>query len=249
MEHYYGIGRKLRHIPLSIKPASLHESRPAPPAPDVATPAPAVPTNLPRAPQGRAAAEPTASHAAPAVATIEAPPQPKTMEPPPACEPLELPPQPEEIDLPLRSEAPQGVFISQALPRYAQEQTTPSTALNLAWMKFKAGTDEPENWCDPLEVDLTHEHFVDLEGVYVVWHHDQNPVLLVGQGEIRKAIRAMRDNRQLIDIARESKLFVTWADVPSSLRNGVERYLIEMLSPRNYLSMPSADPIEVNLPR
>ena len=49
-------------------------------------------------------------------------------------------------------------------------------------------------------------------------------------------------------IASESPVFASWAQVQRGLRNGVERYLIEMLSPQIVTDIPDVDSIEVNLP-
>jgi len=52
----------------------------------------------------------------------------------------------------------------------------------LEWDKCKTGT-----WCILSELDLDHEHFDDMEGVYAIWYGEESAVALrVGQGYIIK---------------------------------------------------------------
>ena len=37
--------------------------------------------------------------------------------------------------------------------------------------KFAAGT-----WCILLQSDFEHKHFYEMEGVYVIWYGDPNPL-------------------------------------------------------------------------
>ncbi|MGB6377718.1 MAG: hypothetical protein WBG24_13445 [Syntrophobacteria bacterium] len=54
----------------------------------------------------------------------------------------------------------------------------------LEWNKCKAGT-----WCIIAELDLDHEHFDDMEGVYVIWYGEESAVTLrVGQGYIKDCL-------------------------------------------------------------
>lgn len=45
--------------------------------------------------------------------------------------------------------------------------------MHLKWMKCRAAV-----WCMLKEIDLDHEHFRDLGGVYVIWHGGENPAVV-----------------------------------------------------------------------
>ena len=103
-------------------------------------------------------------------------------------------------------------------------------------------------WCPLMTVNLTHQHFQGLGGVYIIWHGGQNPATVyVGQGDIAERIAA---HRQEPDILRflSLGLFVTWARVAAPNRNGIERFLANTLSPKVAFRFPQAVPTAVNLP-
>ena len=114
----------------------------------------------------------------------------------------------------------------------------------IEWEKCKRGT-----WCTLSELDLDHEHFDDMEGVYVIWQGEDNPVALrVGQGYIKHCLAKERDNRDIWAAEQMDELFVTWAEVNPRFRDGVVRYISEALKPELENSSPDAPPIRVNLP-
>ena len=144
------------------------------------------------------------------------------------------------------------VFIPQRVPPSVavgalHHSGTP--AATLEWIKVRRAGAAVESWSNLFALDLFHEHFNGLEGVYVVWHKGRNPVLRVGQGVIRKQLQAMRRCLDLIEVGREFEVFVTWASVGPDRRRGVERYLCEMLSPQILVQHAAVPTIEVNLPR
>jgi hypothetical protein len=115
--------------------------------------------------------------------------------------------------------------------------------IELNWIKC-----EGNEWCDLLLVNLDHPHFNNLEGVYIIWHGGSNPTTLrVGQGVIRDRLSAHRNEDEILDY-REHRLYVTWAKVSTSQRDGVEKYLAEKLNPKIGAHFPDATPIPVNLP-
>lgn len=113
----------------------------------------------------------------------------------------------------------------------------------LNWIKCTGN-----QWCDFFNLNLNHPHFDNLEGIYIIWHGAPNPaVVYVGQGNIRDRILTHR-NEEAITRYRSNGLFVTWAPVASSFRDGVERYLAERWNPLVGRAHPQVMPIQVNSP-
>ena len=74
----------------------------------------------------------------------------------------------------------------------------------LEWNKCKAGT-----WCTLSELDLDYEHFDDMEGVYVTWCGDPNPVALpVGYGYIRNCLANERNDKDVLAYKKD-EIYVT----------------------------------------
>ncbi len=116
--------------------------------------------------------------------------------------------------------------------------------LQLNWIRCG----EQQLWCQLEAVDLTHSHFDNLGGVYIIWHGGTSPATVrVGQGMIRDRLTAHR-NDVAITKYRDQGLFVTWAKVPVDQRDGVERYLADRLQPEVGTVFPGATPVPVNLP-
>jgi hypothetical protein len=230
MEHYYKVPRKLRHIGVS-RPAQAapQEETPAPP-PVAVTPPPAPAIE----PPDLRTAEPEA----------EPPPEPAPAE---ALRDVDLSEEEPSVDV-------EG-FEAQKRPSIhtQQEQQDDSDSgqvrdgkLTVDWIKRKQG--DGQHWCDLYRVPVTHEHFNDVGGVYVIWHNGHNPVLRVGQGYIRTELSTLKLDPRIRAIAAESPVFASWAQVDRKVRDGVERYLIDMLGPQIAAEDPDAKPIEVNLP-
>jgi CheY-like chemotaxis protein len=112
------------------------------------------------------------------------------------------------------------------------------------WEKCKRGT-----WCMLSELDLDHGHFKDMEGVYVIWQGEENPVALrVGQGSLRECLARERNDTALLAYREQHELYVTWAEVNPRFRDGVLRYVSEALKPELENSYPDVPPIRINLP-
>jgi hypothetical protein len=87
-----------------------------------------------------------------------------------------------------------------------------------------------------------------MDGVYVIWHGGQTPkTVYVGQGVIRDRLTAHRTDAR-IQAYSTLTLYVTWAAVDASSRNGAEVYLANRLAPIVGENYPNVAPIEVNLP-
>ena len=113
----------------------------------------------------------------------------------------------------------------------------------LNWIKCSG-----DQWCNFFNLNLNHSHFDNLEGVYIIWHGAPNPeVVYVGQGNIRERIRTHRLEATILRY-RISGLYVTWAPVAATYRDGVERYLIEQWHPLVGDSHLLVAPIEINSP-
>ena len=116
-------------------------------------------------------------------------------------------------------------------------------ALTVVWNKCNGDV-----WCNLIKLNLAHEHFDDMEGVYIIWHGGQNPATVcVGQGFIRDRLAEHRQDPEILAYEQYT-LYATWARVAANQRDGVERYLAETLKPKVGSRFPDVNPIAVNLP-
>jgi len=116
--------------------------------------------------------------------------------------------------------------------------------MQVTWQKCNHG----DHWCSLEYLNL--EKLGDAAGVYIIWH-EGNPsrVVRVGQGKpIGKRLSDHRNDKEILAYSEYGTLRVTWAEVPSSQRDGVERYLGDTLKPLIGSTFPDVDPILVNLP-
>ena len=114
----------------------------------------------------------------------------------------------------------------------------------LEWNKCKAGT-----WCTLSELDLDHEHFDDMEGVYVIWYGKESPVALrVGYGYVRNCLANERNDKEVWAYGQQHELYVTWGKVGRKFCGGVVRYVADALQPELESSSPDVEPIEVSIP-
>lgn len=111
--------------------------------------------------------------------------------------------------------------------------------MQLEWQKCQG-----DAWCPLMTVNLSHIHFNNMEGVYIIWQGD-GPVVRVGQGSIKDRLVDHREDRV---ITAYKNLYVTWASVLAQNRDGVERYLADTLGPVVGDAFPDTIPITVNLP-
>jgi len=115
--------------------------------------------------------------------------------------------------------------------------------MTLTWNKCQGDV-----WCSLNDVDLSHSHFDGMEGVYVIWHGGQNPaVVRIGQGNIRDRLQSHRNDPNIQRYAHLD-IFVTWASVVDSERDGVEAFLAQQLQPLVGDRFPQRRPMSVNLP-
>lgn len=113
----------------------------------------------------------------------------------------------------------------------------------LNWKKRQDG-----KWFKLTDVNLVDPHFIDLEGVYIIWYEGTNQIVVrVGQGEIKERISDHQTDPRIMTY-KSHGLYVTWAMVPPLYRNGIERYLFEKLKPIVGFRYPNVPAIQVNLP-
>ena len=110
--------------------------------------------------------------------------------------------------------------------------------LTLNWMRC-----QNDVWCSFKNLNLDHEHFNNLKGVYIIWFN--NTAVRLGSGIIKDRIS---DHRTNTDISKYSNLKVTWTNVNANQMEGVEKYLADSLNPIVGERFPDRTPIEVNLP-
>ena len=115
--------------------------------------------------------------------------------------------------------------------------------MNVNWNKCQGDT-----WCELNNVNLKHEHFDNMTGVYIIWHGGNNPqTVRVGQGFIKDRIESHRSDSEVQAYA-DLGLYVTWAYVQENYLDGVEVFLAQNLNPLVGERFPDAPPIPVNLP-
>ena len=115
--------------------------------------------------------------------------------------------------------------------------------MQLNWTRCKGDV-----WCKLNSVNLDHEHFDDMHGVYIIWHGGTNPaVVYLGQGNIKERLAAHRIDPK-IQKYEYLGLYVTWATVHEYYCDGVESHLAGTLRPIVGLNHPQVTPIAVNSP-
>jgi len=104
-------------------------------------------------------------------------------------------------------------------------------------------------WCKLDTVNLNHQHFNNMGGVYIIWHGGSNArTVYVGKGNIKSRLIEHRNNSE-IQVFSSLGLYVTWALVlPPSTRDGIEAYLAKRLDPLVGSRHPEVRLIETNLP-
>jgi len=113
----------------------------------------------------------------------------------------------------------------------------------IEWEKCTRGT-----WCNLSELDLDHEHFDDMEGVYVIWQGVDNPLALrVGQGLIRECLARERNDKEVLAYQQDA-IYVTWGKVDRKFCGGIVRYIADILQPELESSSPDVEPLKVNIP-
>ena len=113
--------------------------------------------------------------------------------------------------------------------------------LSVKWVKC-----EDDRWCSFRGLQLNEA--VDVTGVYVIFDKRDNMVIRLGQGNIKDRISSHRNNEAIRGYSEFNELLVTWAVLPESYFDGVERYLADMYRPLIGENFPDVAPIAINLP-
>ena len=115
--------------------------------------------------------------------------------------------------------------------------------MQLSWTRCQGNV-----WCKLNFVNLYHEHFNDMHGVYIIWHGGATPeVVYVGKGNIKERLAKHRIDSE-IQQYEHLDLYVTWATVHERYQDGVEAYLANTWCPKVGPNHPQAVPIAVNSP-
>lgn len=103
------------------------------------------------------------------------------------------------------------------------------------------------HWCSLENLDLST---ASENGVYIIWHEGKpGRVVYVGQGApVGDRFGAHRSDKRITAYKQHGTLRVTWASVPATQRDGVERYLADKWSPLVGDAHPNVQAIAVNSP-
>lgn len=116
-------------------------------------------------------------------------------------------------------------------------------------LRLNRNTCENNNWCDLLQLNLNHEHFNNMEWVYIIWHWWENPhTVRIWQGYVKERLSEHRTNNEITKY-QKLWLYVTWASVSPQHRDWIEKYLWDTLTPLVWERFPDRTPIITNLPR
>jgi len=112
------------------------------------------------------------------------------------------------------------------------------------WNKCKGGI-----WCELFKLNIDHEYFAALEGVFILWYEKKGEILTlnVGSGNIVRELKKLKTDLAVKAFA-EHGLYVTWAEIASTQQNGVLVYLSRNLMPKFQSPLPKALPIKIPLP-
>ncbi len=96
-------------------------------------------------------------------------------------------------------------------------------------------------------INLSHQHFDNLVGVYVIWcKNNRTRTICVGKGNIRDKLNEMKSDKKVQEYGPD--VYLTWAALPFALLDGVEAFLCTALKPEIYCTSDSINLISVNLP-
>ena len=124
----------------------------------------------------------------------------------------------------------------------------PMSSQTVSWAKSLKGNWYSFKWTNIKHLGLQR-------GIYILWYPETNDrplrVVYVGQGIIRNRIfhHLCRFSRILDKLEKVDLLRLTWTLVPDQKdRDGIERYLAEVLRPEVGETWPDEIPVRVNIP-
>ena len=94
------------------------------------------------------------------------------------------------------------------------------------------------------------------QGVYVIWYYLNQQIHAIHVGQVCSDDRTFKErfaehktDKDILKYRCYGSLYVTWASVDHQFyRNGIERYLFNVLKPLEGERAPSVTPIPANLP-
>lgn len=111
------------------------------------------------------------------------------------------------------------------------------------WYRCKGGV-----WCNLFKLDLNHKYLEDMWGVFIIWTGEEEArVLKVGAGDIQKELITIKRDIAIKAFSNHG-LYVSWAEVSSLKRNGIQAYLFNKLNPIMQDRVSKTIPISINLP-
>lgn len=115
-----------------------------------------------------------------------------------------------------------GIFSGSKPRRALGPPSDPGWARNPKGLFYKFALFEPE------KAGLS-----GVGGVFVIWHSGVKPRwVYVGQSDnLAGALDALLDNDEVMDYNKHGGLYVTWSPIKPEFRDGVCRYLLEIMAP------------------
>ena len=101
--------------------------------------------------------------------------------------------------------------------------------LEVEWHKCTKG-----NWYNIYKIDANHRNIKGFIGQYIVWSGSteaERTILIVGYGDIKKSILQFRKDIA-IKAFEHLGVFITWCDIPNSLKKNIHNYLVKTLNPK-----------------
>ncbi|MGE0845237.1 MAG: hypothetical protein AB7L41_03150 [Flavobacteriaceae bacterium] len=81
-------------------------------------------------------------------------------------------------------------------------------------------------------LDSVETGWIGMLGVYMIWHEGAPArVIRISQGDIGRQLQLEQISPRVLQYRIFGGLYVTWAQVPGPLRDGVERYLANRFRP------------------
>lgn len=110
---------------------------------------------------------------------------------------------------------------------------------------------EGDVWC---WLDRVDAGAINVSGVYLIgyspFRSDVTSIrtIYVGRGNVSDGIEQRRKDRTIVSYFAKGVVFVTWTNLPFWDQGGVERFLVDTLTPLEHDSHLGDCPIQVNLP-
>ncbi|MCX6155042.1 MAG: hypothetical protein NT007_12890 [Candidatus Kapabacteria bacterium] len=99
------------------------------------------------------------------------------------------------------------------------------------------------------KLDLNHDVFKNLKGVFVIWHENNGikNVVNVGTGNIAEELKKARKNIAITAFTHYG-LYCTWVELSTFKIEGVANYLNDKLNPKIKLKELTNKSTPVNIP-